>query len=229
MRLKYYKRTLRQMRFNKAFVFILIVIVSLIVMITYMYNKAVPIITTLCESSAKSIALQVTNEAVTETIRGTKYEDLVELKEDTTGKVIAINANVMELNRISTTISSSISNKLMSIEQKYIKVPLTSIFNMSLFSGYGPKIPLSIVPTGYVMAKFKSEFEQAGINQIRHRIFIEISTKVRLIAPFYTSSQEYINEITVAETVIVGDTPATYYNITGMKDLEKKDTLNMLQ
>lgn len=229
MRLKYYKRTLRQMRLNKAFVLILIIVVVTISLVVCMYNKAVPVITTLCESSAKSIALQVTNEAVTETIRGTKYEDLVDLKQDSTGKIIALNADVMELNRISTTISSNISEKLSSIEQKYIKVPLTSIFNMSIFSGYGPKIPLSIVPTGYVMAKFKSEFEQAGINQIRHRIFIEISTKVRLIAPFYTSYQEYINEITVVETVIVGDTPATYYNITGVDNLEKKDALEVMQ
>lgn len=215
MRLKYYKRTFRQMRLNKTFVFIFTTVLIVTFITLYMYNKAVPIITTLCESSAKAIALQVTNEAVTEKLIDTKYEDLVELKEDSTGKVIAINANVMELNRLTTGISSNISYKLMNLEQRYIKVPLTSLFNMSLLSGYGPKIPLSILPTGNVMAKFKSEFEQAGINQIRHRIFIEISTRVRLIAPFYTSSQEYINEITVAETVLVGETPETYYQITG--------------
>lgn len=222
MRLKYYQRTLRQMRLNKAFVFTLMTIIVTVSAAMFMYKKAVPVITTLCETSARSIALQVTNEAVTESIRDTKYDDLVELKEDANGKVVAINANVMELNRLSTGISSNISHKLQNLEQRYVKIPLTSIFNMSLLSGYGPRIPLSILPTGNVMAKFKSEFEQAGINQIRHRIFIEISTKVRLVAPFYTSSQEYINEITVAETVLVGDIPSTYYNITG-SDINSND------
>lgn len=222
MRLKYYQRTLRQMRLNKAFVFTLMTIIVTVSAAMFMYKKAVPVITTLCETSARSIALQVTNEAVTESIRDTKYDDLVELKEDANGKVVAINANVMELNRLSTGISSNISHKLQNLEQRYVKIPLTSIFNMSLLSGYGPRIPLSILPTGNVMAKFKSEFEQAGINQIRHRIFIEISTKVRLVAPFYTSSQEYINEITVAETVLVGDIPSTYYNITG-SDINPND------
>jgi len=234
MRLKYYTRTLRQMHLkkrhiSKPFIIISIIIIIIIIILTFMYNKAVPIIITLCESNAKYIALEVTNKAVSECINDVKYEDLVTLKQDSTGKIIAINSDVIELNKLSTDISTKISYKLSSMETRYVKIPLTSIFNAGLFSGYGPKLALSIIPTGNVSSKYKSEFEQAGINQIRHRIYIEITTKVRLIAPFYTSTQEYVNEVTVAENVIVGDTPATYYNITGMTDLQKKDTLNMLK
>jgi len=194
-----------------------------------MYNKAVPIITTLCESNAKYIALEITNKAVSECINNVKYEDLVTLKQDSTGKILALNSDVIELNKLSTNISTSISNKLANMDARYVKIPLTSIFNMGLFSGYGPRLSLNIIPTGNVTSKYKSEFEQAGINQIRHRIYIEISTKVRLIAPFYTSTQEYVNEVTVAENVIIGDTPATYYNISGMESLTKKDSLNLLK
>jgi sporulation protein YunB len=229
MRLKCYTRTLRQMRLSKPFVFILIILVIILTILISMYNKALPIITTLCESNAKYIALEITNKAVSECINDVKYEDLVTLKQDSTGKILALNSDVIELNKLSTDISTSISNKLANMEARYVKIPLTSIFNMGLFSGYGPRLSLSIIPTGNVTSKYKSEFEQAGINQIRHRIFIEITTKVRLIAPFYTSTQEYVNEVTVAENVIIGDTPATYYNITGMESLDKNDTLNMLQ
>ncbi len=226
MRLKYYTRTLRQMRLNKPFVFILIVISIMIFLSIYMYKKAVPIITTLCESNAKYIALEVTNKAVLECIKDIKYDNLVTLKLDNAGKIIAINADSMELNRISTQITTNVSNKLSNIESRFVKIPLTSIFNMGLFSGYGPKIPLNIIPMGNVTSKFKSEFEHAGINQIRHRISIEVITKVRLIAPFYTSSQEYINDVTVAEYVIVGDTPSTYYNLNG---LEVRDTMEFIE
>lgn len=228
MRLKYYTRTLRQMRLNKAFVFFSLTIVTIICIAVYTYNQALPVINTLCQSNARYLALDVTNKAVSETIKDTNYDDLVNLKQDSSGKIVSINANVMELNRISTKISSNISNKLQSVEDRYVKIPLASIFNLGLFSGFGPKIQLKIIPTGNVTARFKSEFEQAGINQIRHRIFIEITTKVGMVAPFYTSSQEYVNEITVAETVIVGDTPATYYNITGLENLDTKDGLEVV-
>ena len=229
MRLKYYTRTLKKMRLNKLLVFIVITVIVILTILIFMYNKAVPIIIAVCESNAKYIALDVTNKAVSESITGIKYEDLVTLKQDSTGKIIAINSDVIELNKLSTDISTKISYKLASMEDRYVKIPISSIFNIGLFSGYGPKLALSIIPTGYVSSKYKSEFEQAGINQIRHRIYIEITTKVRLIAPFYTSTQEYVNEVTVAENVIVGDTPATYYNITGLTDLQKKDTLNMFK
>jgi len=229
MRLKYYTRTLRQMRLSRPFVFILITLVIILTILISMYNKAVPIITTLCESNAKYIALEITNKAVSECINNVKYEDLVTLKQDSTGKILALNSDVIELNKLSTNISTSISNKLANMDARYVKIPLTSIFNMGLFSGYGPRLSLNIIPTGNVTSKYKSEFEQAGINQIRHRIYIEISTKVRLIAPFYTSTQEYVNEVTVAENVIIGDTPATYYNISGMESLTKKDSLNLLK
>ena len=229
MRLKYYTRTLKKMRLNKLLVFIIITIIVILIILIFMYNKAVPIIVAVCESNAKYIALDVTNKSVSECITDVKYEDLVTLKQDTTGKIIAINSDVIELNKLSTDISTKISYKLTNIENRYVKIPIASIFNIGLFSGYGPKLALSIIPTGNVSSKYKSEFEQAGINQIRHRIYIEITTKVRLIAPFYTSTQEYINEVTVAENVIVGDVPATYYNITGLTDLQKKDTFNMLK
>ncbi|MEG2234835.1 MAG: sporulation protein YunB [Clostridia bacterium] len=214
---------------NKAFVFFSLIIITIICIAIYMYNGAIPIINTMCQANAKYLALDATNKAVSENIKNTDYDDLVNLKQNSSGKIVSINANVMELNRLSTEISSSISNKLQNIENKYIKIPIASIFNLNIFSGFGPKISLKVIPIGNVTAKFKSEFQQAGINQIRHRIFIEITTKVGLIAPFYTSSQEYVNDITVAETVIVGDTPTTYYNVTGLEDLNKKDSLEVVQ
>jgi sporulation protein YunB len=229
MRLKYYKKTLRQIRLNRRFVFFLLTILFVIILFTYMYKKVVPIIMTLSESISKSLALEVTNKSVTEVLKDIKYENLIDIKLDGNGKVIAVNSNVMELNRLSTEISSKVLERLSTIENRYIKIPLASILGMSIFSGYGPTIKLNIIPSGSVTAKFNSEFEEAGINQTRHRIFININTKVKLIAPFYTATQEYTNDVTVAETVLVGNTPSSYYNINGIENLDKKDTLNMLE
>ncbi|MNV98352.1 Sporulation protein YunB [compost metagenome] len=83
-----------------------------------------------------------------------------------------------------------------------------------------------MVPSGTVVAKFNSEFEQAGVNQTRHRIFLDVVCKVKIIAPFYINTQEYKNEIIVAETIIVGDTPATYYNINGLNSDNMLDIVN---
>jgi hypothetical protein len=36
-----------------------------------------------------------------------------------------------------------------------------------------------------------------------------------------------INEVNIAETVLIGDVPATYYNLQGVDEVTTDDTLNM--
>lgn len=188
----------------------------------FITKKIEPQIKTLCESRAKSIALSTTNKVVDEHIKNITYDTLIEIKKNDAGKVIALTADVMEMNRLSNIISTDIQEKLNELQESYITIPLGAILNFGVFSGYGPSIKIKIVPTGNVTAKFKSEFEEAGVNQTRHKIYLEVSAKVRIIAPFSISSQEYVNDVTVAETIIVGDTPQSYYYING---LEVPDTL----
>ncbi|MEG1141416.1 MAG: sporulation protein YunB [Clostridia bacterium] len=227
MRLKYYKKTLRQMRVNKAFVFTSILITLILSIGIYMYNKAIPVITTLSESSAKSIALKITNDAVKENIENITYDKLVSMKQDEKGNIVSLSINAVDLNKLSTSISSKVSEKLMEESDRYIKLPVSTLFGLGFLSGYGPKLPLSVIPSGNVNTKFNSEFKEAGINQIKHKIYLTITTRVRLIAPFYTSSQEYVNDLTIAETIIVGGIPSSYYNIHGIEDLNKDSTLNL--
>ena len=56
---------------------------------------------------------------------------------------------------------------------------------------------------------------------------IEIKVSMKILAPFYTETKTFKNELLIAETVIVGDTPVTYYDIEGIENLNKKDTLNI--
>lgn len=222
MRLKYYRLSLRQMKFKKSFVFFLIFVLVILLLSIFITKKIEPQIKTLCETRARSIALSTTNEVVNSHIKNITYDTLVDIKKNDQGKVIALTADVMEMNRLSNLVSSDVQKKLNELKDSYIKLPLGSMLNFGIFSGYGPSIKIKVVPTGNVSAKFKSEFEQAGVNQTRHKIYLEVSTKVRVIAPFNVGSQEYVNDITVAETIIVGDTPGSYYYING---LDVQDTI----
>ena len=72
-----------------------------------------------------------------------------------------------------------------------------------------------------------SNFESAGINQTRHRIYLEIKSKMGVVAPFVSKRVEVINEVNIAETVLIGDVPETYYNLEGVSEVTTDDTLNM--
>ena len=96
-----------------------------------------------------------------------------------------------------------------------------------MLAGLGPKIKVKIIPTGTVNIEFKTEFLSSGINQTRHRIYLEIKSKMGIVAPFVSQRVEVINEINIAETVLIGEVPETYYNLEGVDEVTTDDTLNM--
>ena len=222
MRLKYYILSLKKMRQmklkKKPFVFFLIIILFLILLVVFFNKRVHPYVKSLCNITAQNLALNVTNETVDEYIKTITYDSLMNINKDASGKIISMDADVMEMNRLSTSISTAIQEKIKNVGNKKIKIPLGTILNWGIFSGYGPNISIEIIPSGIVTAKFKSEFEQAGINQTRHRIYIEVNTSMYIVAPFYVDTQTYTNEITVAETILVGDIPSTNYNINGLNE-----------
>ncbi len=227
MRFKYYKRCIRQMTFKKSFVFILILSFIIIVAIS-IYLKSIPVIKSFCESKARYIALDATNKSVIENIDGITYDDLIKIERDESNKITSISANTMELNKLATKISIDIKERISSIKESEVTVPLTSILEIKLLSGMGPNLKFRLIPSGNVTAIFKSEFEHTGINQTRHRIYIEVTTKVRFLSPISIESQEFVNQINIAETVLVGDIPESYYNITGMENLSVNDGVEFL-
>lgn len=229
MRWKYYKLTLRQMRFKKPFVFFIILVFSIILIISLYLKRVEPTIAALCESYAKGNALKITNKVVYNQIEDVKYENLIQINKNENSKVTSLSANVMEMNKISSLVAQGIQEELENMPEGSIVLPLGSIIGSNMLGGYGPKLNVKVLPVSEVEAKFKSKFESAGINQTKHSIIIEITTYMRTVSPIYSSTQKYVNEIVVAETVIVGDIPESYYNINGINEMELKDTLDLVE
>ena len=215
------------MSYKKPFVFIVTFPLFIIMIYSYFINQISPTIKTLCDTRAKAIALQVTTEAVREYMTELKYENLIHVQTEESGRITGLNADVVEMNKLSTKIAYRIQEKLINVEDVEIKVPIGKLLGWSIFSGYGPKIKIKVMPTGTVNVDFKTEFKSEGINQTRHRIYIEVKTNVRTVAPFVSDVTGFQENVTVAETVIVGEIPDTYYNIEGMKEFTVNDSLNL--
>ena len=229
MRAKYYYRLFGQMRLKKAFAFFLIFLGVFIVIYLYFVNQISPTINTLSETRAKAIALKATNEAVMERIVKIEYDNLIHVTTDEAGMIKGLNADVIEMNKLSAEITTDIQQKLLNMKDANIRIPIGSFLGWSVFSGYGPKITIKAIPTGNVSVDFKTEFKSEGINQTRHRIYLEIKTSVRMVAPFISDVVPFETNMTVAETVIVGDIPSTYYNLESNQKLENVDTTDYWQ
>lgn len=207
---------------------IFIVCVIIPVVLFQIMTKAIePTLIAICEYEAKNIAIRVSNNAIQKIMNGIEYSDLIKLEKDDAGKILALKANVIEMSKMSTQISMEMQDIYNKMESDYIKIPLGNFSGNALLSGLGPNVTVKIIPYGTVTTDFKSEFISTGINQVRHRIYLEITTQVSIIAPLLTRHIPVVNTINVAETVLVGDVPSTFYNLQGVDDVSTDDSLNL--
>ena len=80
----------------------------------------------------------------------------------------------------------------------------------------GPNENIKMEVVGDLDTDLKSEFISAGINQTLHRIYLEIKCKVVILTPFETIEQEIFNQVLLAEGLIIGEVPSSYYNLEGI-------------
>jgi sporulation protein YunB len=79
----------------------------------------------------------------------------------------------------------------------------------------GPRIVISITPIGTVTTRILSDFEQAGINQIRHKIYLEVIAHMQVIVPMVVTTDDIVAQVPITEVLIMGDVPQTFIQVDG--------------
>ncbi|MCI9178216.1 MAG: hypothetical protein HFJ28_06720 [Clostridia bacterium] len=57
---------------------------------------------------------------------------------------------------------------------------------------------------------------QAGINQTLHRIYLEVKCNVVILTPYKTVQEQISNQVLLAERLIIGEVPTSYYHLEGI-------------
>ena len=174
-----------------------------------------PIFERLCEDKAKSVATLITNEETTNIMKIYNYETFFTIEKDNNGNVQMINANVLKINQVISDIAINIQNRLDDKQKNSIYIASGAVTGVSFLSGFGPKIRLSISSSGNVDTDLRSEFISQGVNQTMHRVYLDIKTNVNILTSFKTIQKTIENQVLIAENVIVGNIPSTYYNFEG--------------
>ncbi len=209
---------------KKILKFIFIILITLIVSII-IFHSITPIIDTLCIDKTKSIATIISNEKATEVMAKYQYEDIVTIYKDKNDNVTMIKANIVSINKIISDVANYIQKEINNNHSDDVWIYLGSITGSKILSGRGPKIPIKVSTAGNVETDFKSEFISAGINQTLHRIYLEVKFNVNILMPFHAVEQQIVNQVIIAENIIVGIVPSTYYNLEGMKQDNAVDIL----
>ncbi|MDD2212866.1 MAG: sporulation protein YunB [Clostridia bacterium] len=183
-----------------------------------------PTIIQIAESRAHILATETMNNALYEKIlTNTEYEDLMTIHKDSQQRVTLMQANTLKISRILSEANLAIKEALKNLQEETFKIPLGQALNSPLLAHCGPNIKVRLIPVGTVNVRFVDSFQEAGINQTRHILYLNINTTVKIVVPLVTENVVVNNQVPIAETIIIGEVPNAYLGLgssLSMKDLD---------
>ena len=147
--------------------------------------------------------------------RGVDYSDFVTITRNEAGEITALSADMARLNLLRAELSAHLLERLED-SQLELTVPVGSLLPLEPTWARGPELHLRALALGTASAEFESEFTSAGINQTRHRLWLELSVPVTVLLPGGGEELTVDSRLCVAETVIVGRVPQTWFQTGGL-------------
>jgi len=173
-----------------------------------------PMVIKIAEVRAENWAVRIINEAINDqVISDLSYESLIKVERDSTGRVSFMQPNTAEINRVMAKAVSTVQDALREKEEFKILVPVNQVLGSEMYLSIGPRIPAYVTAVGSVSGSISEEFAEAGINQVRHVIYLEIRSQMHIVVPFIHSGKEVITRLPLTQAIIVGAVPGTYVRI----------------
>lgn len=203
----------KKKKIKKIYLFFAVFLIFFIAISIYVNKVVYSVINEYAEARVKSMTTIAVNNAILTVLnQEIAYSDLVKINTDESGNVQYIEANTIKINNIAKNTAYQSKNELNKIGEQILKIPLGTLTNSPILNGYGPPINIKLLSSGSVICHFKSQFTGAGINQTRHRIFIEVCADMDLVLPSSQNNIQCTIEVFIAEAVIVGQVPEAYLN-----------------
>lgn len=205
--MQYYTRR-KNHKYISVIISIIFIIVIFDILIVFFDKRVMPQVTEIATIMAKTQTLNIINEkSVTILSQDFKYDEMVKIEKDSQGNIILMQADTAKLNYIASKLSTECNAELSDMKNSAIKVPLGWMSDSSAFYSLGPKITVQIEPIGNIVTSYESKFESAGINQTRHKIYLNVDAKIKLKLPLKDQDTEVTTQIPVSDTIIVGKIP----------------------
>lgn len=211
----------KKVKLPKKYVNIITIIVVALLTVFFLIKTITPVFNNLCQSEAKATATKIVNDTIDDVMENYTYTDLVVINKDNDGKINSIHADTATLNKIVSNIATNIQKNIDSQENRDIYIRLGTFTGITLLSGRGPKVPIRISSIGNIDTNIKSEFESAGINQTIHRITLETKCEIQILTPFNTIVSSVEDKVILAENIVIGEIPESYFDIGNLLENEK--------
>ncbi len=202
------KKNKKFRRFKILVIFMCLLIIATLI---YFQRNVTRVLISISEATIRSVTTVAVNDAIYYTLNDTmRYEDLITIERDADGNVTSITTDSLKINRIARDTAYLSQENLNKMSQEGILVPIGALTGIEALAGFGQKINLKIIPISNVECRFVSKFLEAGINQTKHSLYLEIVSDISIIMPSKSTNLASTIEVLICESVITGKIPDVY-------------------
>ena len=142
-----------------------------------------PIMDSMATARVSNVIHKAVAEAVSETIATGRYDytDLIRLEKDDGGKITALTSNMIQFNQLQIDVSENVMKKVGSVSSSELSIPVGSLTGVALLAGRGPDVHIKVLSVGSPTAEFENRFTDAGINQTKHQILLNVDVNVQML------------------------------------------------
>lgn len=200
-------------RFKISILWLIILLLVLLAVGYLLIDNAVrPTLLSISEAKLRAIAVQAMNDAVRETVGSDiNYSDLINIQKDSEGKIVLVSANAVKMNQLAATTAISAQDKILNLGEQGVGIPIGTIIGGQLMTGRGPQVKVKFEPVGSVTTDFMTEFEDAGINQTRHKVYLVFHSIVRILIGNEAQTVDISSQVLISDTIIIGEVPQNYF------------------
>lgn len=237
MRRKIHLQKKRKIKYKLNLVFLIIIpiIIGIVVFLKFVNKKVTPAVMNQAEIQTTKIATMVINKAVSdEVINQINVDDLFIISENNENDLKTIDFNPITINKTVAMITTNVQKYLKKLENgdvadldiDYIntssvsklkkgiiyEIPSGLVFNNTLLTNIGPKIPVKISLIGDVSTNFKTDITNYGINNALIKLTLAIEVEEQIILPFTSKPVSVKAEVPLALKLMQGTVPNYYVN-----------------
>ncbi|MDF3002214.1 MAG: sporulation protein YunB [Bacillota bacterium] len=198
----------------KWFVCLVLLLVLTVYSAVFTEKIIKPNLASIAEVKVKAMMTRIVNEAVREQfVNDVDVKGLLTIKTDQEGNITYVESNTTAMNALATNLTQAVQNQYKWEDASMMRVPVGSIVGSQILSQFGPYVTLKVLPIGTSKTNFKTEFESMGINQTKYKVYLEMDSQAKVLAPFSINNIDVQNTILIAEAIIVGEVPNSYINV----------------
>jgi sporulation protein YunB len=196
----------------------LLLITALVVAAVIIAERALfPTILTIAKARAVQTAVVTINGAIRDHLAqaGIDYQDLVQLHRNSDGQIVMMQANTLKIIQLAADFALASEHAMRNLEKEKFSIPVGQVLGSQLLATYGPGIPVRIISVGAVKVNMVDRFEAAGINQTRHRIYLDLDSYIRIVVPWQQEEVQIATRVPLVENIIIGEVPDTFVTLDG--------------